>query len=148
MKGEYWLTIVTLINALLVIIVAIRQYKLSKDRFKFDLFEKRYAIYKAVQTFLIKIRDQKVGMYEIDEFKYKTQDSAFLFENDITVYVKELASKAMDLWEKQESLKGIPKGEKRSTICEEITNLSDWFNKQLPELKKKFEPYLAFNKWK
>jgi hypothetical protein len=48
MKVEHFLTILTIINAGVVAWVAIMQYKLAKDKIKFDLFEKRFAIYKEV----------------------------------------------------------------------------------------------------
>lgn len=149
MKGEYWLAVVTLINALLVIIITIRQYQLSKERFKFDLFEKRYAVYKGAQKFLTKIlRGSKFELNDLFEFRGETQDSVFLFDDDITEYLRDIDAKALDFWEKHERLNGVPKGRERSEICEEITNLSHRLTSQLPELKNKFAPYLKFKTWK
>ncbi len=55
MKVEYVFTILTIINALFVTFVIFMQYKLSKDKFKLDLFDKRYAIYEGTKKFLDKI---------------------------------------------------------------------------------------------
>ena len=149
MKVEYVFTILTIINALFVTFVIFMQYKLSKDKFKLDLFDKRYAVYKGTQKFLSKIlKDAKIEIEDIFEFRGDTQDAVFLFEEDIPVYLKTIDGKALGLWEKRKSLEGIPKGEKRSEICREETNLLHWLTSQLPELKSKFKPYLAFRKWK
>jgi len=113
------------------------------------LFDKRYAVYKAAQVFLSKIlRDAKFELNDLFEFRGDAQDSVFLFGEDITGYLDEIDSKALEFWEKQESIKGIPKGEKRSEMCEKQTQLLGWLTKQLPELKNKFAPYLAFKRWK
>jgi hypothetical protein len=49
MKSEYYLAVVTLCNALIVAIIAVRQYILSKERFKFDMFDKRYGVIQGVE---------------------------------------------------------------------------------------------------
>ena len=149
MKVEYVFTILTIINALFVTFVIFMQYKLSKDKFKLDLFDKRYAVYKGTQKFLSKIlKEAKIEIKDIFEFRGDTQDAVFLFEEDIPVYLKTIDGKALGLWEKQQSLEGIPKGEERSRICREISEFERWLTSQLPELKNEFKPYLGFRKWK
>jgi len=146
---EHILTILTIINALFITFVVFMQYKLSKDKFRLELFDRRYKVYKATQIFLSKIlRNAKIEFGDLFEFRAGTQDSNFLFEDDIPEYLKKIDKKALDLIEKQEFLKGIPKGEERSNICREKTNLLDWLVKKLPELKNRFAPYLKFKRWR
>jgi len=149
MKAEYYLTIVTLINALLVIIITIKQYYLSRDRFKYDLFEKRYNVYKASQVFLTKFfQKATVELEDLFNFRAGTQDATFLFKDDIAKYLKKIDSQALKLWEKKERIKDVHESKERSKIAEEITQLSGKLNGHLRELKKIFKPYLAFKKWK
>ena len=149
MKSEYYLAVVTLCNALIVAVIAVRQYLLSKERFKFDMFDKRYTVYKNTQVFLTKImRDAKIEMDDIFEFRAGTQDSVFLFGEDIPNYLKNIDNKALELWEIHESLDGVPKGEERSNMSRRQTELLGWLTSQLPELKNKFAPYLKFKTWK
>lgn len=127
MTGQYFLTACSLIIALIVAIVAVQQLLLSRQRFKLDLFEKRYNVYKATQDFLENIRtDYKVEMDDIIKFRASTQDSVFLFQEDIPNYLKKIYNKAFKLWEIHESLKVVPNGKRRSKMCYEQTDLFDW----------------------
>ena len=68
MKSEYYLATLTLCNALIIAIVAVRQCLLSKDRFRLDLFDKCYSVYKATQVFLSKTpRDAKFELSDLFE---------------------------------------------------------------------------------
>jgi len=149
MKPEYIFTTVTIMIGIFVAYTAYNQYRLSKDKFKLDMFEKRYGVYKNTQGFLTKIlKDAKIEMEDIFEFRAGTQDSVFLFEEDIPNYIKAIDNKAWELWEIHESLDGIPKGEERSNMCRKQTEIFGWLRSQLPELKNKFAPYLKFKTWK
>ncbi len=149
MKPEYIFTTITIIIGLFVAFTAYNQYRLSKEKFKLDMFDKRYGVYKNTLDFLIKIRDtRKIEMEDIFEFKAGTQDSVFLFKEDIPDYLKNINKKAFELLGIHESLDGVPKGEERSKMCRKQTDLSHWLTSQLPELKNKFAPYLKFKTWK
>lgn len=148
-KPEHIFTSITIIIGIFVAYIAYNQYRLSKEKFKLDMFDKRYGVYKNTQVFLTKIlRNAKIEMEDIFEFRAGTQDSIFLFKEDIPNYLKKIDNKAFKLWEIHESLKGVPKGEKRSKMCYEQTDLFDWLKNQLPELKNKFAPDLKFKTWK
>ena len=113
------------------------------------MFDKRYGVYKNTQVFLTKnFRNAKIEMEDIFEFRAGTQDSVFLFKEDIPNYLKNIDNKALDLWEIHKSLDGVPKGKKRSNMCRKQTELLGWLTSQLPELKNKFAPYLKFKTWK
>ena len=148
MTPEYIFTTITIMIGLFVAYTAYNQYRLSKEKFKLDMFDKRYGVYKNTYVFLIKIRDTKIEMEDILEFKAGTQDSVFLFKEDIPDYLKNINNKAFELWGIHKSLDGVPKGEERSKMCRKITELSGWLRSQLPELKNIFAPYLKFKTWK
>jgi hypothetical protein len=148
-KPEYIFTAITIMIGLFVAYTAYNQYLLSKQKFRLDMFDKRYGVYKNTQVFLTKIlRDAKIEMEDIFEFRAGTQDSIFLFKEDISDYLKNIDNKALELWETHKSLDGVQKGEKRSKICYKQTELLDWLTAQLPELKNKFASYLEFKIWK
>ena len=99
MISQYFLTVCSLTIALTVAVVAVQQLLLSRQRFKLDLFEKRYAVYKATQVFLTKISTAaKIEMEDIFEFRGNTQDAVFLFEEDVPAYLKTIDEKAIELW--------------------------------------------------
>ena len=149
MKGEYYLTVVTLCNALVVAVVAIRQYQLSKEKFKLDMFERRYSVYKSTQTFLIKISlHGKIKVEDIQEFRENIQDHMFLFGKDIHTFLKPIEEKALRLWENEKKLEDVPIGQERSKLASEHTEPSKWLKEQEPLLRDEFMPYLAFKRWK
>ena len=138
MKPEYIFTIITLVIGVFVAYTAYNQYRLSKEKFKLDMFDKRYGVYKNTQVFLTKfLRDAKIEMDDIFEFRAGTQDSVFLFKEDIPNYLKNIDNKALEFREIHESLDVVPKGEERSNMCRKQTDLSHWLTSQLPELKNK-----------
>jgi hypothetical protein len=128
---------------------AYNHYRIAQERFKLDLFDKRFSVYKGVQVFLKDILHKlKVDLSQIVQFREDTQDSVFLFGDDITEYLKKFDLKACELLGLQEERKNLPIGEENSKKCKEQTELIRWFTDQLPELKKIFSPYLRFKTWK
>jgi len=118
-----------------------QQHKLEQEKFKLDMFEKRIAVYKAVQRFLsIILRDGAVDLDKLFEFRRDTQD--------IVEYVDRVDNLALELWEKIASCEGLPVGEERSRLCREQTDLRGALIKELPKLRDVFAPYLRLDKWK
>jgi hypothetical protein len=163
MKTEYIFTAITALATILTVLIGVltaitgvfvayvgyNQYRISKERFKLDLFDKRFSVYKGVQVFLTYILHKlKVDLSQIVQFRVDTQDSVFLFGYDITEYLKKIDSKSCELLDLQEERKNLPVGEENSKKCKEQTELIKWFTDQLPELKKIFSPYLRFKTWK
>ena len=107
------------------------------------MYEKRFAIYKAIVRVLSQVLEK--GKFELEwlpEFRDKTREAAFFFEKDITDYLDEIDSKCIDLWEKSESIKELPVGDERSKTVHDMADLTKWLIHQLPESKKKFMTYL------
>src|SRR3972149_5559414 len=69
--------------------IIIMQYFLQRDRWKLDLFDKRYPIYVSTKKYIAKIvQEAKVTYLDLDEFLRLTKDSEFLFGNDVNAYLK------------------------------------------------------------
>ena len=139
----------TIFIGLFVAWVAFQQYRLGRAKFKLDLFDKRYAIYKATQRFLSHIlKEARMDLKKLWEFRGDTQNAVFLFDNDIPKYLDEIDKKALKLWETKEEYKEMPKGDERSKLCRDESQLCHELIKKLPELKVVFGKYLKFRKWK
>ena len=139
----------TLLIAATVACIAYWQYALARERFKLDMFEKRFAVYKATQRFLsVILRAGKVDMDKLFEFRRDTQDAAFLFGQEIPAYLKRLDEQALDLWEISKRRCDMPVGEEKSLLCREETGLLHALIGELPNLKNVFASYLKFDKWK
>jgi hypothetical protein len=146
------LILIPSVTALLVAIVTwtgFQQHKLAKEKFKLDMFEKRFAVYKGVQVFLtIILQKAKFDLNDLFEFRRKTQDSTFLFGKDIPEYIDGIDKKALKMMAAKEAQEPLPVGPQRSDLCEEKSRLLMELIDELPRLKEVFSPYLLFDKWK
>jgi hypothetical protein len=144
MNMQLFLTILTIIIATFVAYVAYVQFKLANEKFKLDLFEKRFAIYKEVESFLQK-NMPNITSEEALNFFYNTKAAIFLFEDDIADYLNEIFKNALEL----EKIRiENPSGPFPSSYNE----LWKWFVDQLAAkpspLIEKFSPYLKLKTWK
>lgn len=141
--------LVAVIVAVVVACISYQQYKLSKDKFRLDLFEKRFSIYKGVQRFLTHILiNGKVYLDKSDEFRRDTQDAIFLFGDEIPNYLDIIDKKALDMWATTEQYKDLPVGKERSSLVSQESILLKELIAELPRLREVFSPYLKFDKWK
>jgi hypothetical protein len=122
---------------------------LAKEKFKVDLFDKRFAIYKGTQVLLSKmLKEGKCDLGMFGEFRGATQDAMFLFDDEIPAYLKEIDSMSRHIWRFQEDLKGIRRSKKRTELCGVNMELFTILTDELPNLKNVFAPYIKFDKWK
>lgn len=129
--------------------IAYRQYSLAKEKFKLDMFEKRFSVYKATQRFLtVILRDAKVNTEQLFEFRRDTQDATFLFGQEIPAYLERLDGQALNLMTIASTRSDLPVGEERTRLCNEETQSLQALIGELPNLKNVFASYLRFNKWK
>jgi hypothetical protein len=140
---------ITTVIALVVAWVAIQQFLLARERFKLDLFEKRFAVYKAAEDFITHALGDGVSHEQLITFYRATYTATFLFGDDITKFLKELATKGNNLWSirhrQQELAGGSPErmklGERRQEIINELITTQE-------QLRNTFSPYLKFKNWK
>jgi len=129
--------------------IAYRQHSLAKEKFKLDMFEKRFSVYKATQRFLTVIfQSTRVDVDKLFEFRRDTQDATFLFGQEIPAYLERLDKQALDLMAIADRCRDLPVGEERTRLCNEETQLLQALIGELPNLKNVFASYLRFNKWK
>ena len=133
----------------LVVSVAFLQWRLSKAKFKLDLFEKRYAIYKATQRLLTHILQKaNIDLEKLYEFRGDTQDATFLFDNDIPKHLESLDKKATKLYCLKDQLKDMPNRDERKSMAKELSQLLRELTEELPRLKVIFGRYMNFKRWK
>jgi hypothetical protein len=128
----------------------VQQHKLAKERFKLDMFEKRFAVYKGPQEFLtiILVRGGNFDLNQLFEFRRKTQDSTFLFGEDIPQYIDDIDKKALEMQIAREAFEPLPVGQERHELVKKASRLLGELTDELPKLKEVFAPYLRFDKWK
>jgi hypothetical protein len=121
------------------------QYSINKEKFKLDLFEKRFSIFKATRKFLsIVLRDAEISLEDIYEYRANTSEVDFFFKKDVIDYLKEIDNRALKLRTLNEKIKDLSKGNERSKKAEDIDECLNFLISKLPELKTVFNPYMKF----
>jgi hypothetical protein len=132
--------------------VAITQRRIQERQLKQDLFDKRYAVFLAVEEFLVHV-DQMNGSVkptgdEYRRFRYAMERAEFLFDTDVNSYMTEVNQAVCGMHEK------CFKRDKLAEIHQPDTELSKDILKVLGEIsgplrekrKKVFSPYLQLNR--
>lgn len=129
--------------------VAYQQFSLARERFKLDLFEKRFTVFAAARTLLsVVLRDADAPLDRVFEYRAAVGHATFLFDSDITSYLDEIDRKAVRLHFTMQRMAERPVVADHHKVIEENHQLLTWLTDQLPELKGRFEPYLKFRTWK
>jgi hypothetical protein len=145
-----WIMVVigalTVVNGALVTWVAVQQYRLARETLKLDLFEKRFAVYKAAQKFLeTVVCNPPMGWDEPIEFSRGIQDAVFLFAPDIVEYLNgRLYRKASEIINLKRKYEPLPEGPDKSALFEEAYKLGNELKIELAKLPERFAPYLRF----
>lgn len=129
--------------------IAIQQWKISHNKSKFELYEKRYEAYKSLKTYLSSVlQSGKVETQALVSFRWKHEEHYFLFDQDIHDYIKLIYEKSLEFRSFENRLWGansIPPGDERSKLVEEQSNILEWLLAQIDGSKIKFKRYLKIS---
>jgi len=128
--------------------IAYQQFRLGREKFKLDLFEKRFAVFAATRKLLsIILTEANLTTAQIFDYRAAVAEATFLFDSDITDFLDEIDKKALRFRFTNEQIRFAPAVENRDKLVDENHNLLGWLTDQLPMLKLKFAPYLKFHVW-
>ena len=125
------------------------QLKLQNDAFCFQLFERRMAVYTAMQTVLSKVvADGAVSKETLGDFLQRTRDAKFLFGDEVVTKRRELYRAMVDLQEVGRKIEsninkpGVSKGHEE--LCNRDAALMTQIQEAILELEEVFAPYISF----
>lgn len=145
---------IQILIAIIVAYIAYQNYKINSDnsklridKLRFDLFEKRYAVYRTIQEFIATIiREGCINNRLLGDFNRETSYGEFLFGSEITDYIKSIYKKGCDLILTKELLDDTRlEASKRSRIINDKSELLLWFGGQFDISRKLFDKYLSFS---
>lgn len=143
--------IITVINILIAIFVAcilFQQQKTNRLNYQLSLFEKRYAIFRAVCEYIgLNMQNATTTVKELIEFRIKTKSSFFLFDDEIQDLIKEIVKRSNEVRLYSDNLKDLQKKLNDSELLkasEENQANMNWFGDLSDTIGTKFESYLRF----
>jgi hypothetical protein len=140
----HWLSALSIPTIAIVgLLIAFSQWRLSRRKLDIDLFDKRYAVYLATNMFIGAITTKgKPEFDSIATFLVTTRSAKFLFDLALVNYLDNLEKFALKVWtasRKSESLAV----DKRQEVYEEFDKNYAVLDKLFVELDSHFDPYLT-----
>jgi hypothetical protein len=140
---------VMVLLGILVAIIVGQQFLLAKEKFKLDMFEKRFAVFNTLNLFIADtVVNSKVTAERIKKFNADTRTASFLFGDDIINLIEEVKKKGREMRFLDDTLQVMGVGGTRQKLLiekeskkKELVDLGD-------NLRQAFLHYLKFKKWK
>jgi hypothetical protein len=123
--------------------IAQQQADLAEERVKLDKFDRRFAVFDATRE-LIRIVMQRshADAQQIFDYRMKTRDAIFLFDDQISAYLEEFADKAWNIWLIEDEINATTCKAETARLLERQRTLKDWIRTQHKPLVGRFSRYL------
>jgi hypothetical protein len=125
--------------------IAYRQWRLSQNKLKLDLFDRRFAVYDAARMLFESIVNTSGNARDKELLKFPSviREAKWLLNEEVAQYLdKQIFHKTIAFARLQAELDGIGVGEVRNKKAEEMAEIRLWFSAQHEELDKHFTPFL------
>lgn len=140
---EISLTLLTPVIGITGAWIGWQQMRINKNRLRHELFEKRYAVFRAAGSFLGSImREGKASDQAQADFRVGIQGASFLYDSSVNTLLTEIWEKAIDLESKQFEMKDLSVGQERSTLAAEIGEIKKWLFHQFKPVEERCSKYL------
>ncbi len=140
----YLQALLTPVIAFFAVYVAASQWKTARNKLRFDLFEKRYAVYEGAREFVGsivtsgRVKDDMLYAYLV-----ATKATKWVVADEIDAYLeREIYKPALELQRLAAELEGIPRGDARKRNSERQLEIKLHFNEQFGQLDRWFSAYL------
>lgn len=139
--------LLTPVIAVLAVYIAYQQYLTNKQKLRLDLYDKRFKVFLALMSLLSSImRQANVKQEELAQYNADTNESVFLFDEELVGYLRLVRKEAVRLMNLKDKLynSDLPVGEERSQCAAECSQVLSWLLDQFEVSQKTFAKYLAF----
>jgi hypothetical protein len=135
--------LLTPLIALIGVVVGYQQWRTNSQKLRYDLFEKRYAIYESAVKFIASImREGRPSEETQNAFLVGTQGSKLLFGKEVQEYLHALWVDAVEMEMHQAIFSDLPIGEQRSEHVKAAATIKKNLPKQFESLEEVFFPYI------
>lgn len=139
----------TLIIGVAASTLAFQQFRISKAKLKFDLYEKRLALFRRIREYVNEVvvttdLDPHSRMNMLTSFRTDTLECRFLFDADVVAYVRKIYDNVREL-DRIETILRAPHDVKRDNreLNLKLNELKVWFAQQKEEIFKVFKDDLS-----
>ena len=127
--------------------IAWRQWETAKHRLRFDLYEKRFAVYSAIKELLNKVvLHGQMTINDIGDFHQNIRGAEFLFDADTRDFVMRLGTMALRASIRRSQLDRQPDHPRADQLIEEEEEILDFLRIQDQHLERLFGRYLDLSK--
>jgi hypothetical protein len=122
---------------------------LARVKLQHDLYDRRYAVFQAVRRFLDEAVSERIVSGEtFRAFALGTADAAFLFNDQLAGYLKEMrdhAAAAQSTYTVIEAVPDMPH-DQRAAASKAAGEHFSWVINQIDGLSERFRPFLTLDK--
>jgi hypothetical protein len=146
--------LLTPIIAVIATYIAWQQWKTNKQKYAFDLYERRLRVYEEVRKILSLIgRDAKVDPSQLLEFRTSVMEADFLFGREIPEYIDDVYRHGVELWrwttehrDYTQSRADPPTGYNHEQVVKGMAEELQWLMAQHEVARQKFGRYLSVSR--
>lgn len=129
--------------------VAIQQMVIARAKLQHDLYERRYAVFDAVRTYLAEVMSNGIASQETTRtFVLKTGDAEFLFDDELAAYLKEMREHASTARAIHFVIEPLQPGDRKAAAFSKESEHTMWLVNQMDGLVGRFRPFLRLEKRK
>ncbi|RYH34164.1 MAG: hypothetical protein EON54_20040 [Alcaligenaceae bacterium] len=141
--------IVALLVGLATFVIAAEQWRVARAKLRLDLFEKRYALYELLWSYMSgHVQDWEKLNDKFVELQNHLPQFYFLFGDDIGAYASSALSKGIEMQTAKNVIKrGMGTPDSIQGYQFQTSKLYEWFYAEGNGLRLKFKPYLGFEEW-
>lgn len=127
--------------------VALQQMHIARTKLQHDLYDRRYAVFQAVRRFLDEASVRKIVSDDtLRAFVLGTADAAFLFDDRLAAYLKEMSERARKAQSIYMVMEDLPAGDEKARASAAAGGHVTWLMQQIDGLTEKFRPFLTLDR--
>lgn len=147
--------VASVVIAILVAIIALRQMRIARNQLKLELFEKRHAVFNATRKMLSSVvQSAQPSREEVEEYRVAILDAEFLFDIEMHEYLFDIyknCNRLISINRNAETLRNNPRhAERYNQLLEQEQALLEALtepltNDQGSSFRDKFRPYMQMS---
>ncbi len=133
----------TLVLGVVAAYIAWRQWRTSRDRLVFDLFERRFQSFQDLtRTISEAFQQGRAELNDLAKFDVAAEKARFLFGPEVHLYLRDVRSHLINVITKERGIRDLPNGPQRTKYEDELEAGLNTMNEFYGKLAELVTPYL------